>query len=161
MSMNLAAILHSLVWVLFQNVAEVLPSQDVQKSRENGTVLNGSIFAHCQNFDDYDRAFAIMKQQGLLVRIPFPEEMLGCFMEWEFLVYKLQLTAADLEGHLGATGFNDATAEDELIGCFLDLARKLGGGPRTTDVAPLPVRKGPTIYPHHFEKAVIGLRDAG
>lgn len=159
--MNLAEILHSLVWVLFQNVAEVLPRQDVQKSRESGTVVNGSIFAHCQNFDDYDRAFAIMNEQGLLVRVPFPEEMLDCFMEREFLVYRLQLTAVDLEGHLKATGVKEATGEDELIGCFLDLARKLGGGPRTTDVAPLSVRKGPMIYPHHFKKAVIGLRDAG
>lgn len=159
--MNHAAILHSLVWVLFQNIAEVLPSQNVQKSRKSGAVLNDSIFAHCQNFDNYDRAFAIMKEQGLLIQTPFPEEMLSFFMEREFLVYKLQLSAPDLDGHLQATGFNEATAEEELIGCFLDLARRLGSEPRTTDVTPIPVRKGPTIYPHYFEKAVICLCDAG
>ena len=159
--MNLAPILHSLVWALFQNIAEVQPGQDARKSRESGTVSNGSILAHCQNFDDYDRAFAIMKEQGLLVEIPFPEELMAVSLEREFIVYKLQLEAADLEGHLKVTGVNKATVEDELIGCFLDLARKLGREPYTIDVAPIPVRKGPAIYPHHFKAAVICLGDAG
>jgi len=159
--MNLAPILHSLVWVLFQNIAEVLPSQDVKKSRASGAISNGSIFAHCQNFDDYDRAFAIMKKQGLLVEISCPEEILDFSLEREFVAYKLELSAADSDRHLDVTGFNEATGEQELIGCFLDLARKLGRGPRTIDVAPLPVRKGPTIFPHHFEKAVMCLCDAG
>ncbi len=159
--MYLAGILHSMVWVLFQGIAEVLPSQDVHESRESGVVLNGSIFAHCQNFEDYDRAFTIMQQQGLLAEIPCPEEIQDFSIEGEFIVYKLQLVAEDLNSHLDATGFNEATDEQELIGCFLDLARKLGSWSRTADVAPIPVRKGAAIYPRHFEKAVICLSDAG
>ena len=121
--MNFSPILHSLVWALFQNVAEAKPGQDAGASRESGTVSNGSIFAHCQNFDDYDRAFAILNEQGLLARIPFPEEMRAFSFEREFIVYELRLEAPDLAGHLKIRGIDEVTVREELVGCFLDIAR--------------------------------------
>lgn len=159
--MNFSPILHSLVWALFQNVAEAKPGQDAGASRESGTVSNGSIFAHCQNFDDYDRAFAILNEQGLLARIPFPEEMRAFSFEREFIVYELRLEAPDLAGHLKIKGIDEVTVREELIGCFLDIARKLGSWPYTIDVAPIPVRKGSAVYPRHFEAAVTCLCNAG
>jgi hypothetical protein len=159
--MALASVLHSLAWVLFQNVAEAFPGQEITESRKTFTVSQGSIFPHCQNFDDCDRAFDLLLMQGILVQIPFPHEMAAFSMEKEFNVYRLQLAKSDLNQHIATFGIHKDTPEPDLIGSFLDLARKLGRGPGLKDLAPIPVRPGPVAYPTHFAAAVSALSQLG
>jgi len=124
-------------------------------------VSDGAIFPHCQNFDDYDRAFDLLSMQSILVQIPFPSEMAETSLEREFNVYKLQLDAPDLKQHLAKTGVHKDIRETELIGSFLDLARKLGRHPPTEDLAPIPVRMGPVVCPSHFAPVVLELAKLG
>lgn len=158
--MNLAPILHSLVWVMFLKVARVQVGQDPAKSRETLEVCNGSIFAHCQNFDDYDRAFEIMRSQGLMFEIPFPNEALAHSLERQFIFYEMRILADTLTEHLDVAGVSDELVESDLIGCFLSMANSLGKF-GTEEDAPMPVAMKSAQLPQSFSKAAQALADGG
>ena len=149
--MELQPILHVLVWTLFLKIAGAHEGQDATRSIETGDIYHGSVFMHCQNFADYDRAFAIMRQQRLLVeRAEQPDH--------EFICYDLELGAGTLREHLEATGVLEGTDSIELTRCFLKLASEPDG---STLCQSLPIGRVAAPIPTHFADAVNALNAAG
>jgi hypothetical protein len=109
---------------------------------------------HCHNFDDYDRAFAILRQQNLLAEWADQPDL-------EFVSYDLVLSAGTLREHLTKTGVLPTTSQDELMGCFLSLASKLGKYPPALQDQPIPVASKVAPIPPAFVEAVLAFNDAG
>lgn len=152
--MNLKPILHALAWTLYLKIANACEGQDSTRSKETLEVFDRSVFMHCQNFDDYDRAFAIMTQQGLLSEREIQTDR-------EFITYDLVLEAETLSKHLDLVGVLDVTRADELIGCFLTLASTLGKYPPVQSDQSMPVERDAAPFPSHFAYAVEALKEAG
>ena len=158
--MNGGPILHAIAWTLYQLVASAVPGQTAENSLKSGTIADGSIFPHCQNFDEYDRAFGILAEQDLLCEIPYPSAMLDHFLPKEFRVYRLSLKAENLASHLSAFGVSPVISDEDLIRCLLQLTWTLQLWSEAVPIC-LPTFRGWAGYPDVHAAAVIELRDAG
>ncbi len=117
--MNLQPIFHALAWTLFMEVAD---AYDSNKTRSGMTyeVYDRSIFMHYQTHRDYDRAFALLMQQGLLVERRQRTQP-------HCIDYDLTLSAGTLREHIELAGLIDGTPTEELVRCFLSLSSVNGG----------------------------------
>jgi len=159
--MILEPVLHSLVRMMFLEVREVYPGQNCQPSSGGLEVFNGSILAHCQNFDEYDRAFTLINDQGLLSRIPFPEKARERWREREFVFYQLRLVAEILSEHLNVSGVAATTNEAELVGCFLSLSSLLSASNCRSELPPMPVGMKACLLPDCYADVGRALASGG
>ena len=135
---------------------EVADAYDSNRTRSGMTyeVFDRSIFMHHQTHSDYDRAFALVMQQGLLVE-RLQRTQPHC------IDYDLTLSAGTLREHIALAGLIDGTPTEELIRCFLSLSSSFGYYVEPDRHQPMPLARSPASIPPQFVEAVEALSEAG
>lgn len=135
---------------------EVADAYDSNKTRSGMTyeVYDRSIFMHYQTHRDYDRAFALLMQQGLLVERRQRTQP-------HCIDYDLTLSAGTLREHIELAGLIDGTPTEELVRCFLSLSSSFGYYVAPDRHRPLPLTRSPAPIPPQFAEAVKALSEAG